>query len=166
MMDLFIDVLVDSVKDTAQLIPFLLVTYLAMEALEHSAGNRMEELVSRAGAAGPVVGAALGAVPQCGFSAMAATLFSGRVITIGTLVAVILSTSDEMVPVFIAHQAPMGRMLAIVAAKAAVGLIVGIVIDLVIRATVTAITTTATASPASCARRWSTRSRSRPSSSP
>ena len=89
MMDLFIDVLVDSVKDTAQLIPFLLVTYLAMEALEHSAGNRMEELVSRAGAAGPAVGAALGAVPQCGFSAMAATLFSGRVITIGTLVAVV-----------------------------------------------------------------------------
>ena len=134
MMDLFIDVLVDSVKDTAQLIPFLLVTYLAMEALEHSAGGRMEELVSRAGAAGPAVGAALGAVPQCGFSAMAATLFSGRVITIGTLVAVILSTSDEMVPVFIAHQAPMGRMLSIVAAKAVVGLIAGIIIDLIVRA--------------------------------
>lgn len=134
MMDLLIDVLVDSVKDTAQLIPFLLVTYLAMEALEHSTGSRMEELVSRAGAAGPAVGAALGAVPQCGFSAMAATLFSGRVITVGTLVAVILSTSDEMLPVFIAHQAPVGSMLAIVAAKAAVGLIAGIIIDLVIRA--------------------------------
>ena len=126
--------LVDSVKDTAQLIPFLLVTYLAMEALEHASENRMQQMISRAGAAGPLVGAALGAVPQCGFSAMAATLFSGRVITLGTLVAVILSTSDEMVPVLIAHHAPMAQLLAIVGAKAAVGLVAGIIIDLVIRA--------------------------------
>lgn len=133
-MDLLIDVLVDSVKDTAQLIPFLLVTYLAMEALEHASENRMQQMISRAGAAGPLVGAVLGAVPQCGFSAMAATLFSGRVITLGTLIAVILSTSDEMVPVLIAHHAPMTQLLAIVGAKAAVGLVAGIIIDLAVRA--------------------------------
>ena len=133
-MELLVDVLLDSVKDTAQLIPFLFVTYLAMEALEHSAEARMRQAVERAGAAGPVVGSLLGAVPQCGFSAMAATLFSGRVITLGTLVAVILSTSDEMLPVFIAHHAPVAQMLAIVLAKAAVGLAAGIVVDLVARA--------------------------------
>ncbi len=133
-MDLLKDVVVDSIRDTAQLVPFLLVTYLAMEALEHSAENRMQRMISRAGVAGPVVGSALGAVPQCGFSAMAATLFSGRVITLGTLIAVILSTSDEMLPVFIAHQAPMSRTLAIMGAKAAVGLVAGIVIDLLVRA--------------------------------
>lgn len=133
-MDLFIDVLKDSVKDTAQLIPFLFVTYLAMEALEHSAESRMQQAIARAGAAGPLVGAALGAVPQCGFSAMAATLFSGRVVTLGTLIAVILSTSDEMVPVLIAHQAPFSQMLAVMGAKAAVGLVAGIIIDLATRA--------------------------------
>lgn len=132
-MELFSDVLVDSIKDTAQLIPFLLVTYLAMEALEHSAESRMQDMVARAGAAGPVVGALLGAVPQCGFSAMAATLFSGRVITIGTLIAVILSTSDEMIPVLIAHQAPISQMLAIVGDKAAVGLVAGFIVDAIAR---------------------------------
>lgn len=128
---MLIDVLIDSVKDTAQLIPFLFVTYLAMEALEHVEGGRMQEMIVHAGAAGPVVGSALGAVPQCGFSTMAATLFSGRVITLGTLIAVILSTSDEMIPVFIAHQAPLGRMLAIIGAKALVGLAVGVLTDLI-----------------------------------
>lgn len=128
---MLIDVLIDSVKDTAQLIPFLFATYLAMEALEHVEGGRMQEMIVRAGAAGPVVGSVLGAVPQCGFSAMAATLFSGRVVTVGTLIAVILSTSDEMIPVFIAHQAPMGRILAIIGAKALIGLAAGILIDLV-----------------------------------
>ena len=133
-MDLLIDVLVDSVKDTAQLIPFLLVTYLAMEALEHTSEGRMQQAISRAGAAGPVVGALLGAVPQCGFSAMAATLFSGRVVTVGTLIAVILSTSDEMIPVLIAHHAPLSQMLAIVGTKAVVGLVAGFIVDLIARA--------------------------------
>ena len=133
-MDLLIDVLVDSVKDTAQLIPFLLVTYLAMEALEHTSEGRMQQAISRSGAAGPVVGALLGAVPQCGFSAMAATLFSGRVVTVGTLIAVILSTSDEMIPVLIAPHAPLSQMLAIVGTKAVVGLVAGFIVDLIARA--------------------------------
>lgn len=133
-MDILVDVLIDSVKDTAQLVPFLLVTYLAMEALEHVGSGRMQEMISRSGAAGPVVGSMLGAVPQCGFSAMAATLFAGRVVTIGTLIAVILSTSDEMIPVFIAHQAPLGQILAIIGAKAIVGLAAGVLIDLIVRA--------------------------------
>lgn len=132
-MDLIVDVLADSVIDTLKLIPFLLVTYLAMEALEHFASNKVKEAVEHAGAAGPVVGGLLGALPQCGFSAMAATLFSGRVVTAGTLVAVILSTSDEMIPVFVAHQEPASRMLAIIAIKVALGIVAGLLLDLVLR---------------------------------
>lgn len=132
-MDLLVDVLADSVIDTLKLIPFLFVTYLAMEALEHFASNKVKEAVERAGAAGPVVGALLGALPQCGFSAMAATLFSGRVVTAGTLVAVILSTSDEMIPVFVAHQQPAGRMLSIIAIKVVLGIVAGLLLDLVLR---------------------------------
>lgn len=132
-MDLLVDVLADSVIDTLKLIPFLLVTYLAMEALEHFASNKVKEAVEHAGAAGPVVGALLGALPQCGFSAMAATLFSGRVVTAGTLVAVILSTSDEMIPVFLAHQEPASRMLSIIAIKVVLGIAVGLLLDLVLR---------------------------------
>ena len=132
-MDLLVDVLADSVIDTLKLIPFLLVTYLAMEALEHFASNKVKEAVEHAGAAGPVVGALLGALPQCGFSAMAATLFSGRVVTAGTLVAVILSTSDEMIPVFVAHQEPASRMLAIIAIKVVLGIAAGFLLDLVLR---------------------------------
>lgn len=132
-MDLIVDVLADSVIDTLKLIPFLLVTYLAMEALEHFASNKVKEAVEHAGTAGPVVGGLLGALPQCGFSAMAATLFSGRVVTAGTLVAVILSTSDEMIPVFVAHQEPASRMLAIIAIKVALGIVAGLLLDLVLR---------------------------------
>lgn len=128
------DVLMDSLGDTLELVPFLFLTYLAMEALEHSAGNASERLIRRAGKAGPLVGGLLGALPQCGFSAMAATLYAGRLVTAGTLVAVILSTSDELVPVFIANQAPMGVLAAILAAKVAIGVAVGFAVDGILRA--------------------------------
>ena len=132
-MELFLHVLEHSVGDTLRLVPFLFVTYLAMEALEHASADRVQAVVERSGKAGPVVGALLGAVPQCGFSAMAATLYAGRVVTVGTLVAVILSTSDEMVPVFLAHQEPPSRMLAIMAAKVVVGVAVGFAVDVALR---------------------------------
>ncbi|WP_072354603.1 putative manganese transporter [Olsenella sp. kh2p3] len=131
---MLVDVIADSVLDTFELVPFLFVTYLAMEALEHSTEGRMQGFVARAGHAGPVVGALLGAIPQCGFSAMAATLFSGGVVTVGTLVAVILSTSDEMVPVFLAHQEPVGRLLSIMLLKVVVGIIVGLLLDAMLHA--------------------------------
>ena len=95
-------VLEHSIEDTLYLIPFLFVTYLAMEWLEHKAGDKAQNAIKRAGKAGPVIGAVLGVVPQCGFSAAASTLYAGRVITVGTLIAVLLSTSDEMIPIFLA----------------------------------------------------------------
>ena len=133
-MDLLVDVFLDSLKDTLMLVPFLFVTYLVMEAIEHRAAERVEAAVAGAGAAGPVVGAVLGALPQCGFSAMAATLFSGGVVSVGTLVAVVLSTSDEMVPVFLAHHENLGLMFAIMGAKLAIGLVAGLCLDAALRA--------------------------------
>lgn len=132
-MDIAIDVLADAALDTLKLIPFLLVTYLAMEWLEHKTGTKTQDAVRRAGATGPAIGALLGVVPQCGFSAAASTLYAGRVITLGTLFAVFLSTSDEMLPIFIAEQAPMGTIVAILATKLVIGMIMGFVIDLVLR---------------------------------
>lgn len=119
--------------DTLKLVPFLFVTYLAMEALEHYASSKSIAAVRRAGIAGPVIGALLGVVPQCGFSAAAATLYSARVITLGTLFAVFLSTSDEMLPIMIAAQAPAGFIAEVLAIKALCGLIAGFAIDVVLR---------------------------------
>lgn len=132
-MDFLVDVLTDSVIDTLKLIPFLFLTYLAMEALEHSASHHVRAAVEKSGKAGPVVGSILGALPQCGFSAMAATLYAGRVVTAGTLIAVILSTSDEMIPVFVAHQESPTRLFGILALKVIVGIIAGLLVDVALR---------------------------------
>lgn len=128
------DVLIDSVFDTAELIPFLLLTYIVMEAIEHGTAGSAERIIARADKSGPVVGALLGALPQCGFSAMAATLYAGRVISAGTLVAVILSTSDELIPVFLAYGAQVGRLGSIIGIKVVVGLAVGLIVDVILRA--------------------------------
>lgn len=132
-MDLLIDILLDAGKDTLSLVPFLLVTYLALETLEHVAGDSVNGAIKRAGAAGPVVGSLLGMVPQCGFSAMAATLYAGRVVTLGTLVAVFLSTSDEMLPLLLAEQVPVQTMAMLLASKALIALITGFIVDAAIR---------------------------------
>lgn len=132
-MDLLIDILLDAGKDTLSLAPFLLVTYLALETLEQVAGDRVNGAIKRAGAAGPVAGSLLGIVPQCGFSAMAATLYAGRVVTLGTLVAVFLSTSDEMLPLLLAEQVPVQTMAMLLASKALIALVTGFIVDAAIR---------------------------------
>ncbi len=132
-LEFFIHVAWHAVEDTVHLVPFLFATYVAMEALEHAAGERIERMVARGGRAGAVVGAVLGAVPQCGFSAVAATLYSARVASLGTLVAVFLSTSDELVPIFLAEGAPIGRLVSILAAKVAIAAVMGLAVDAVAR---------------------------------
>lgn len=133
LLDTLLDVFLDAFKDTLTLIPFLFITYLAMEALEHSAAHFSERVVVRAGKAGPVLGSLLGALPQCGFSAMAATLYAGRVVTIGTVFAVFLSTSDEMLPVFISEGAPIETILTIIGLKVLIGMLAGLLVDACIR---------------------------------
>lgn len=133
MMDILLDVLIDAAKDTLLVIPFLLVTYIIMEWIEHKTSDASKQAIRKAGAAGPVVGALLGVVPQCGFSAAAATFYAGRVITLGTLFAVFLSTSDEMLPIFIAEQVPIDTILSILGTKIVLGMILGFLVDLGIR---------------------------------
>lgn len=127
------DVLTDAALDTLRLIPFLFVTYFAMEWLEHKTGEKTQQAVRKAGLAGPALGAVLGIVPQCGFSAAASTLYAGRVVTLGTLFAVFLSTSDEMLPIFIAEQVPAETVIGIVITKLVIALLMGFCIDFVAR---------------------------------
>ena len=127
------EILLHGLLDTLKIIPFLFLTYLLMEFIEHRAGDKAESFMKKAGVFAPVVGGILGAVPQCGFSAAASNLYAGRVISIGTVVAVFLSTSDEMIPILISGSVPVGTVALIVLYKAVVGIAVGLSVDLVLR---------------------------------
>lgn len=130
---MLIEVIADTLADALKLLPFLFVTYVIMEYIEHKAGDKAEAAVQRAGSFGPLIGGVLGIVPQCGFSAAAANLYAGRIITLGTLVSIFLSTSDEMLPIFLSEHVPVITILRILAVKAAVGILAGTVIDLVVK---------------------------------
>lgn len=123
------DVILDTVVDALKLLPFLFVTYLLMEYIEHKAGDSMNRAVQKAGRFGPVIGGLLGAFPQCGFSAAASNLYSGRVISLGTLIAIYLSTSDEMLPIFISEKIDPAVILKILLIKAVTGALCGLAID-------------------------------------
>ena len=125
--------------DTAKIVPFLFLTYLLMEFLEHKAGGAPERWLRTSGKIGPLVGGALGVLPQCGFSAAATGFYTGRMITTGTLIAVYLSTSDEMLPILLSSGAPLPTVLKLLATKLIIGVAAGFVIDgitrLIVRAT-------------------------------
>ena len=128
-----LDVILDSLIDTLKLIPFLFLAYLAMEYLEHRTGEKTQGLISKAGRLGPVLGGVLGIVPQCGFSTAASNLYAGRVISLGTLMAIYLSTSDEMLPILISAKAPIGIILKVLIVKVAIGAAVGLLIDITMK---------------------------------
>ena len=119
-----------TLHDTLNILPFLFLSYLLMEWLEHRAGARAARVLQRSGKVGPLLGGALGLLPQCGFSASAAGLYAGRVISAGTLLAIFLSTSDEMLPILISHRVPGGRIAAILGLKVAIAVIAGTLVDL------------------------------------
>lgn len=129
---MIIDAVMDSFIDSIKLLPFLFLTYLAMEYLEHKAGQRMQESIRSAGAGGPAIGSVLGVFPQCGFSTVASNLYAGRIITMGTLLAVFLSTSDEMLPIMISENVGAAVILKILAVKVAVALAAGFAVDLLL----------------------------------
>lgn len=126
-----LEVLLDTGIDALKLLPFLFITYLIMEYIEHKTGDKTKNIIKKSGKWGPVFGAILGIFPQCGFSAAAANLYAGKVITLGTLIAIFLSTSDEMLPILISEAAPIDIILKILATKLVIGIIAGIVIDFV-----------------------------------
>lgn len=126
-------ILADALLDTAKLLPFLFLTYLFMEFLEHRAGDRLKSAVGKAGRVGPLAGAVLGLLPQCGFSAVAAGLYSARVVSVGTLIAVFLATSDEMIPVLLGSAVPVSRVFLLLGVKLVVAVIAGFAADLLFR---------------------------------
>ena len=128
-----LDVITDTVIDALKLLPFLFVTYLLMEYVEHKAGSAFEKALHKGGAIGPLAGGLLGVVPQCGFSAAASNLYAGRMISLGTLFSVYLSTSDEMLPILISEQAQISSILKILTVKAVFGIVTGFLVDLVLR---------------------------------
>ena len=128
-MAVFIDSLKDTIKDTVSLIPFLFITYLAMEWLERKTEDQSVALLSRVNKVSHLIGAGIGLIPQCGFSAGAASLYSGGVITAGTLLAVFLSTSDEMIPIFLSSSVAPATIGRILAAKFIIALVSGIAVD-------------------------------------
>lgn len=124
-----LDVLVDTIIDGIKLLPFLFIAYLIMEYIEHKTSDKTKKIVEKSGKFGPLFGGILGIFPQCGFSAIASNLYAGRIITIGTLIAIFLSTSDEMLPILISEVAPIGLILKILAIKLVIGIVVGFIID-------------------------------------
>lgn len=126
---MIINVIADSLIDSIKLLPFLFVTYLIMEYLEHKAGDKLQAVIRDAGRGGPIIGGFLGIFPQCGFSAAASNLYAGRIITMGTLMAVFLSTSDEMLPILISENAGVKMIIKVLAVKVVVAVVVGFAID-------------------------------------
>ena len=130
---MLIDVIKDTAIDSIKLLPFLYITYFLIELIEHRAGEAGRARIGAAKKSGPIWGALFGIIPQCGFSAAASSLYSGRIITIGTLMAVYLSTSDEMLPILISSSVGITRILHLLLVKAGIAMISGVLIDLVIR---------------------------------
>jgi hypothetical protein len=128
-----LDVILDAFIDVLKLIPFLFIAFLILEYIEHKMSKKNSAYLINNRKIGPVVGGLLGAFPQCGFSAMATKFFSSRVITLGTLIAVYLSTSDEMLPLLISNGVNIIVILKIVGIKLIIGIIFGFLIDLIIR---------------------------------
>ena len=132
-MELFLEVLEESLIDTAKMLPFLFFAYLFIEYVERRHGERIETLLARGGRWGAVPGALLGCVPQCGFSAVASNFYSARVITLGTLVAVYLATSDEAIPLLISMPAYWDKLAVLLVIKVIYAVAAGFVLDFVLR---------------------------------
>ena len=128
-----IDVVIDTLIDSVKLLPFLFVTYIIMEYLEHKTSNKVKSAIQKSGKFGPLIGGLLGTIPQCGFSVVATNLYATRIINIGTLLAVYLATSDEMIPIMISEGIPIITIIKILGIKLIIAVIVGFLIDLIIQ---------------------------------
>lgn len=126
-------VLVHTTIETLRLLPFLFITYLVMEYIEHKTSEKSKKIIQKAGKFGPVLGAIVGIFPQCGFSVSATNLYAARVITLGTLISVYLATSDEMLPILLTEAVPITTILTILGIKLIIGIIAGFVVDAIIR---------------------------------
>ena len=128
-----IDIILDTLIDALKLFPFLFITFLIMEYLEHKMTNSNKKIISSAGKFGPLFGGLLGAFPQCGFSVAATNFYATRVISIGTLISIYLSTSDEMLPILISEKASFKIIIFLVLIKVIIGILCGFIIDFILR---------------------------------
>ncbi len=126
-----LDAILDAIIDSLKLLPFLFITYLLMELLENKASEKSLKVIKKSGKFGPIIGSLLGIVPQCGFSAAAASLYAGKIISIGSLIAIFLSTSDEMLPILISSAAPISLIIKILLIKLIIGIVFGVIIDII-----------------------------------
>lgn len=127
------EIILDTILDCLKILPFLFIAFLIIEFFEHKLSHKTEDTIKKAGKFGPLFGSLLGALPQCGFSVLATNLYITRIISLGTLIAIYLSTSDEMLPILIAEKAPIDSILFLVVLKILIGMICGFIIDLIIR---------------------------------
>jgi hypothetical protein len=125
MTEAILEALIDSVK----LLPFLFVTYLVMGMLERAASERSKTVIRKAGVVGPVWGALIGVIPQCGFSAAASFFYVEKAITLGTLIAIYMATSDEMIPIFLSEHVAMSTIVKILLAKVLLGMVSGFLVE-------------------------------------
>lgn len=128
-----IDIILDTLIDSLKLLPFLFVAFLIIELIEHKLSKQTKKIVSKSGHVGPLVGSLLGLFPQCGFSVMATNLYVTRIITLGTLISIYLSTSDEMLPIMLSQKIEFIEIIKLLGIKFIVGMIWGFIIDLILR---------------------------------
>ena len=133
MLETILDVVLDTLLDSVKILPFLFISYLIIEYIEHKSSEKLEKALSTSGKYSKIIGSILGIIPQCGFSAVAANLFSNRVITMGTLIAVFLSTSDEAIPMLLASPDKKSELLLILGIKFIIAVIFGTIIDLIFK---------------------------------
>lgn len=126
------EVILDTIIDSLKLIPFLLVAFLIIELLEHKLNNKTKNIITKSKKVGPIIGSLLGVIPQCGFSVMATNLYITRIITLGTLISIYLSTSDEMLIIMISEKVEISLILKILLIKIFFGIIYGLIIDKII----------------------------------
>jgi len=127
------EIIIDTLLDSIKIIPFLFIAFLIIETIEHNLSKTTQKIVSKAGKLGPFLGSLLGLVPQCGFSVIATNLYVTRIISLGTLIAIYLSTSDEMLPILLSKQVPIFFIIKILFVKFIIGLIAGYSIDFLFR---------------------------------
>ncbi len=127
------DIIFDTLIDALKLLPFLFLAFFIIEILEHKLSNKTENIIKKSGKYGPLLGSIFGAFPQCGFSVLATNFYITRIISLGTLISIYLSTSDEMLPILISHKANFLSILLILLIKIFIGMLSGFIIDFIIR---------------------------------
>lgn len=128
-MEVFLDSLLDAVIDTLMVVPLLYLTYLLVSYFSHNDNEKYSKILHKTNKAGPVIGAFLGCVPQCGFSSVMSNLYSKKIVSLGTLIAVFIATSDEAIPLMISKPEFIPKLLILMAIKVVYGIVVGYLID-------------------------------------